>query len=64
MRLSTAGSMADAAEIINELKEDKLMKDVLGDHLFERYIDVKTKEWQNFNQQVTPWEIDTYLDIF
>jgi glutamine synthetase len=55
------GSLGDA---LNELKEDKLMKDVLGNHLFERYIDVKTKEWHNFNQQVTPWEIDTYLDIF
>ena len=55
------GSLGEA---LNELKEDKLMKDVLGNHLFERYIDVKTKEWHNFNQQVTPWEIDTYLDIF
>jgi len=51
-------------EALNELKKDKLMQDVLGEHLFERYIDVKTKEWDEFKKQVTGWEIDTYLDTF
>jgi len=51
-------------EALDELKKDKLMKDVLGEHLFERYIDVKAKEWDEFKKQVTTWEIDTYLDTF
>jgi len=51
-------------EALNELKKDKLIREVLGEHLFERYIDVKTKEWDEFKKQVTNWEIDTYLDIF
>jgi glutamine synthetase len=51
-------------EALNELKKDKLLQEVLGEHLFERYIDVKTKEWDEFKKQVTNWEIDTYLDIF
>jgi glutamine synthetase len=51
-------------EALNELKKDKLIQEVLGEHLFERYIDVKTKEWDEFKKQVTNWEIDTYLDIF
>jgi len=51
-------------EALGELKKDKLMQEVLGEHLFERYIDVKTKEWDEFKKQVTTWEIDTYLDIF
>jgi glutamine synthetase len=52
------------AEALDELKKDKLLRETLGEHLFERYIDVKTKEWDEFKKQVTPWEIDTYLDIF
>ncbi len=52
------------SEALDELKKDKLMQDVLGEHLFERYIDVKTKEWDEFKKQVTSWEIDTYLDTF
>jgi glutamine synthetase len=55
------GSLGDA---LYELKKDKLMREALGEHLFERYVDVKTKEWDEFKLQVTPWEIDTYLDIF
>ncbi len=51
-------------EALDELKKDKLMQEVLGEHLFERYIDVKTKEWDEFKKQVTNWEIDTYLDTF
>jgi len=52
------------AEALDELKKNKILQDVLGEHLFERYVDVKTKEWNQFKKQVTPWEIDTYLDIF
>jgi len=37
---------------------------MLGEHLFERYVDVKEKEWDEFKKQVTNWEIDTYLDTF
>ena len=51
-------------EALYELEKDKLMREVLGEHLFERYIDVKTKEWDEFKKQVTSWEIDTYLDTF
>lgn len=51
-------------EALEELKKDKPIQEVLGEHLFERYIDVKTKEWDEFKKQVTSWEIDTYLDIF
>jgi len=51
-------------EALDELKKDKLLQEALGEHLFERYIDVKTKEWDEFKKQVTTWEIDTYLDTF
>jgi len=49
---------------LDALQKDKLLQDVLGEHLFERYIDVKSREWDQFRVQVTPWEIETYLDIF
>ncbi len=51
-------------EALDELKKNKLLQDVLGEHLFERYVDVKEKEWDEFKKQVTCWEIDTYLDTF
>ncbi len=51
-------------EALNALKADSVIHEVLGEHLFERYIDVKTKEWDEFKKQVTNWEVETYLDIF
>ncbi|HUT29552.1 MAG TPA: glutamine synthetase family protein [Sedimentisphaerales bacterium] len=51
-------------EALEQLKKDNLLQEALGRHLFERYVDVKTKEWDQFKKQVTRWEIDTYLDTF
>jgi glutamine synthetase len=51
-------------EALDELKRDTVIQEVLGRHLFERYIDVKAKEWDRFKKQVTNWEIETYLDTF
>jgi len=51
-------------EALNELKKDKLVQEVLGNHLLERYINIKTKEWDEFKAQVTSWEIARYLDIY
>ncbi len=52
------------AEALNALKKDEVLQETLGKHLYERYIDVKTKEWGQFKQQVTNWELETYLDTF
>ncbi len=51
-------------EALGALKNNEILQDALGEHLFERYIDVKTKEWDRFKKQVTHWEIETYLDTF
>ncbi len=50
-------------ESINELKNNKLIQDALGKHLYKRYIHIKTKEWNEFKMQVTEWEREKYLDI-
>lgn len=50
-------------EAILELKNNRLIQSVLGEHLYKRYIDIKTKEWNVFKMQVTPWEIEKYIDI-
>lgn len=50
-------------EAISELKNNLLMQDALGGHLFKRYIAIKTREWNEFKMQVTPWEIEKYIDI-
>jgi len=51
-------------EALEELKKDHLLKDILGNHLFQKYIDIKEAEWAEFKRQVTEWEINKYLDIY
>jgi len=50
-------------EAIQELKNNGLMLDVLGEHLYRRYVHIKTREWNEFKMQVTEWEREKYLDI-
>lgn len=51
-------------EAIAELEKDELVKETLGTHITEKYIEKKKSEWQEYTQQVTPWEIDKYLYKF
>jgi len=51
-------------QALNELKSSQLVRDVLGDYLFEKYMNIKTAELDEFKSQVTAWEIDKYLDTY
>jgi glutamine synthetase len=45
------------------MEESKFMRDVLGRHIFEHFITVKTKEWEDYRARVTPWEIDKMINL-
>lgn len=49
---------------VAELENSPLMREMLGEHVFKRYIAAKKKEWDNYRMQVTPWEIEQYLSKF
>jgi glutamine synthetase len=49
-------------EALRELSKDKLMQEALGQKFFERYIEAKTKEWDEFRTHVTDWEVERYLE--
>lgn len=48
-------------EAIKEMKAGSLVHRVLGDHLYERYAAVKKEEWNQYQSQVTAWEVEQYL---
>ena len=39
------------------------MRRALGDHVFNRFIELKSMEWDNYRVQVSPYELDTLLPI-
>ena len=48
-------------EALQFYKGDTLVKETLGDHIFNIYYDFKKKEWDNYRTAVHPWEINEYL---
>ena len=51
-------------EAVHYMEEDDFIRDVLGDHVFEKYIAAKKEEWNRYLCQVTDWEINEYLNTY
>ena len=41
-----------------------LVKKILGEHIFPRFIEIKKKEWDDYRIQVSEYELDKYLPIY
>jgi glutamine synthetase len=50
-------------EAIDELSQSELMRKALGPHIFDRYVELKRKEWDEYRVQLTQWELDRYLAV-
>jgi glutamine synthetase len=54
----------DIHEAVSNLEKDKIIRGALGDYTFEKIKDLKLAEWDEYRMQVTPWEIDQYLEKY
>jgi glutamine synthetase len=52
------GNLSDA---LDELEKDDLVRETLGDHIFDNFLEAKREEWFDYIRQVSPWETDRYL---
>ncbi len=43
------------------MERDSLVRETLGNEVFDRYVKVKKSEWDEYRTQVTRWEMDKYL---
>jgi glutamine synthetase len=50
-------------EAVTELSKSDLARKALGDHVFDRYVELKRKEWDEYRVQLTQWEMDRYLAV-
>jgi glutamine synthetase len=48
-------------QAIREFEKDTLIQEVIGDHITDRYIEAKQKEWESYCSEVTDWELNEYL---
>jgi glutamine synthetase len=50
-------------EAIDEFSQSELMRSALGDHIFDNYVRLKRKEWDEYRVQLTEWELERYLGV-
>jgi glutamine synthetase len=50
-------------EAIEITAESELVLRTLGEHMFNRFVEIKRQEWEDYRVQVTPWELDRYLPV-
>ena len=48
-------------DAMTSFENSNLMREVLGDHIFSKYLEAKNREWKDFRAHVTDWEVDEYL---
>ncbi len=51
-------------ESITALKNDEVVKNALGSHITEKFIQAKLSEWKDYITDVSQWELDRYLNTF
>ncbi len=49
-------------EAVEELEKDEIIKDALGRKFSEYYIRMKKREWAEYHNTVSQWELDRYLN--
>ncbi|WP_417914550.1 type I glutamate--ammonia ligase [Candidatus Electronema sp. JM] len=55
---------ASLKEAIEALKVNPLARPSLGDHIFDRYIENKEQEWDEYRLAITDWELKKYLSNY
>ncbi len=51
-------------EALEALANDEIVQEALGPHIFERYLEAKQQEWDDYRLHVSQWELDRYLPIY
>jgi glutamine synthetase len=50
-------------EAIDELAGSDLARKALGPHIFDRFVELKRKEWDEYRVQLSSWELERYLPV-
>lgn len=49
---------------LKALKEDRVIQDGLGPHIYRQFYQSKQIEWDMYRQQVSEWELEQYLETY
>lgn len=54
------GTLGDA---LDDLESDEVIRNALGDHVYQVFHRAKSAEWDEYRIQVTEWERERYLEV-
>ena len=55
---------ANLYDALCEFTKDPMIKEVLGEHIYQVYHDFKMKEWDCYRTAVHQWELENYLERY
>jgi len=62
--LGIASLPATLEEALDELEKDEVIREALGQHIFEYFVNAKRIEAEVYRTEVHQWELDQYLAVF
>ncbi|MHB8646401.1 MAG: glutamine synthetase family protein [Thermomicrobiales bacterium] len=51
-------------EAIIELELNPVIREALGDHIYERYVAALRQQWHDYRKCISQWEIEHYLEAY
>jgi len=63
-RLKIVQLPASLDEALSFMEKDKLLREALGDHIFDHFIFNKRTEWADYIKEIHNWELERYLDRY
>mgnify|MGYP001127064119 CR=1 FL=1 len=51
-------------EALQEMEADELVREVLGEYAYHKYLQLKRREWDAYKAQVSMWELEQYLNRY
>jgi glutamine synthetase len=60
-KLGIAQLPQSLSEALNVMESSTLVREALGEHIFEWFLRNKRSEWRGYKTQVTPFELQRYL---
>jgi glutamine synthetase len=49
-------------EALNALSADSVVRDALGEHVYQAFVRAKKAEWNDYRIRVSTWELERYLE--
>lgn len=52
---------ANLSRAMDEYEKDDFVKEALGEHVYQKYLEGKRREWEQYRTSVSNWEVERYL---